>query len=123
MKPTKEQLILSLKGFAMGTADIVPGVSGGTVALITGVYDNLINSISSVNKDFVKLLIGFKIREALIHLNAAFLFPLLAGIFVAIIGMSKIMHFFQFHFGAQRPLCSEHRDLYARSTETSMLGA
>jgi len=94
MKPTKEQLILSLKGFAMGTADIVPGVSGGTVALITGVYDNLINSISSVNKDFVKLLIGFKIREALIHLNAAFLFPLLAGIFVAIIGMSKIMHFF-----------------------------
>lgn len=81
------------KGFAMGTADIVPGVSGGTVALITGVYDTLIKSISSVDKEFVSLLVKFEIKSALRHINIGFLAPLLAGILVAIVSMAKILHF------------------------------
>lgn len=94
MKLKKDQVMLGLKGFSMGMADIVPGVSGGTVALITGVYDDLIKSISSVNKDFITLLFKFKIREALEHLNFKFLFPLVAGILTAVISMSRVMHYF-----------------------------
>jgi putative membrane protein len=94
MKITKDQLILGLKGFGMGMADIVPGVSGGTIALITGVYDDLIKSISSVNKDFIKLIFQFKIKEALSHLNFSFLLPLLIGIALAFITMSRVMHYF-----------------------------
>jgi putative membrane protein len=89
----KGQGVLALKGFAMGVADIVPGVSGGTIAFITGIYDDLLESISKVNKDFVKLLLGMKIKEALLHINFPFLFPLLSGIFSAIILMSRVMHF------------------------------
>lgn len=90
----KEHIQTALKGFAMGIADIVPGVSGGTIAFITGIYDTLLNAISSVNKDFIKLLFSFKIKEALVHINASFLIPLFMGIAIAIISMSKIMHFF-----------------------------
>lgn len=93
LKFNREQLIIVLKGFAMGIADIVPGVSGGTVAFITGIYDQLLESISSVNKDFVKLLLSFKIKQALIHIQFQFLFPLLVGIFSAILLMSKLMHY------------------------------
>jgi putative membrane protein len=94
MKMTKDQLILGLKGFGMGMADIVPGVSGGTIALITGVYDNLIKSISSINKDFFKLVLSFKVKEALNHLNISFLLPLLIGIALAFVTMSRVMHYF-----------------------------
>jgi putative membrane protein len=68
-----------LKGFAMGAADIVPGVSGGTVAFITGIYDELLESIARVDKTFVKLLFSFKIKEALEHVNYKFIIPLLVG--------------------------------------------
>lgn len=89
---------LMLKGFSMGVADIVPGVSGGTIALITGVYTRLIESISRVNKDFVKLIINLKIKQAMGHIDAAFLFPLLAGIALAIISMSRIVHYLLEHY-------------------------
>lgn len=85
--------ILLLKGFAMGLADIVPGVSGGTIAFITGIYDELLKSISSVNKEFVKLLVQFKIKEAFHHINGLFLFPLLAGVASAILLTSRLMHY------------------------------
>lgn len=89
----KEHSPTVLKGFAMGIADIVPGVSGGTIAFITGIYDNLIKSISSVDKTFVSLLLKFKIKDAFNHLNGSFLVPLFIGIFAAIISMSKVMHY------------------------------
>ncbi len=87
------KLLIGLKGFAMGLADIVPGVSGGTVAFITGIYDELLKSISSVNKDFLKLLFAFKLKDALNHINFSFLAPLLAGILAAIVLASRLMHF------------------------------
>lgn len=89
----KEQMILSLKGMAMGIADIVPGVSGGTIAFITGIYDQLVESISLVNKDFVKLLIQFKIKQALAHIHFQFLFPLMGGIFTSLILGARLMHY------------------------------
>lgn len=52
----KDYLIISLKGLAMGAADAVPGVSGGTIAFISGIYEELINSISNINADLIKSL-------------------------------------------------------------------
>ena len=86
-------LKLLVKGFAMGVADIVPGVSGGTIAFITGIYSTLIESISSVNVLFLKKILNFKFQEAYGHINGAFLVPLLIGILIAIISMSRLMHF------------------------------
>lgn len=89
----KQQLSLVLKGFAMGLADIVPGVSGGTIAFITGIYQQLVECISLVDKKFVNLLLQLKIKAALSHIHFQFLFPLLCGILSAIILMSRFMHF------------------------------
>ena len=52
----KDYAVLTLKGMAMGAADVVPGVSGGTIAFIAGIYDELINSIKSINMHSLKLL-------------------------------------------------------------------
>ena len=49
----KEATILYVKGLIMGTADLVPGVSGGTVAFVTGIYDKLLEAIASVDKSFL----------------------------------------------------------------------
>jgi putative membrane protein len=98
MKIDKKQIALGLKGFTMGVADIVPGVSGGTIALITGVYDDLIKSISSVDKEFIKSLFRFEVMKCLEILNYKFLFPLLFGVFTALITMSKVMHYFMNEF-------------------------
>jgi len=87
------KVLIGLKGLAMGLADIVPGVSGGTIAFITGIYDELLKSISSVNKDFIKLLLGLKFKEALNHINISFLAPLLAGVLSAIVLASRLMHY------------------------------
>jgi putative membrane protein len=56
MRGFKEYLILYLKGIGMGAADVIPGVSGGTIAFISGIYDELISSIKSVNIKALKLL-------------------------------------------------------------------
>ena len=58
----KDYLVIGLKGMAMGAADVVPGVSGGTIAFISGIYEELLGSISNVNFDLLKTLKqdGFK---------------------------------------------------------------
>ena len=94
-------LFLFLKGFAMGIADIIPGVSGGTIAFITGVYDDLIDSVSSVNKELFKKLFKFQFKEVLFHVNASFLAPLLCGIATAILTMSRVVHFCLEHYPTQ----------------------
>lgn len=67
-------------GIAMGAADVVPGVSGGTMAFILGIYDELLASIKSFNFTLVKLLLAFRIRDAFFHVNAPFLIAVLGGI-------------------------------------------
>lgn len=98
MKISKNQFAVFCKGFAMGMADIVPGVSGGTVALITGIYDRLIESISLVNKEFLKYIFRFQFKEGLRHINIDFVLPLGLGILMAIVSMAKIMHYFMEHY-------------------------
>jgi putative membrane protein len=81
------------RGFAMGMADIIPGVSGGTIAFITGIYTQLIDSLANLNTTFFKLLLSFKIKDALAHINGEFLIPLFVGIGSAIILTSHSIHY------------------------------
>ena len=64
--------LLLLKGIAMGAADVVPGVSGGTVAFIVGIYEELINSIKSINPTNLKLLFTFPIDAFMKAIHANF---------------------------------------------------
>ena len=85
IKSIKEYLIVSLKGFAMGVANVIPGVSGGTVAFITGIYEKLISSIKRVaSKDFIKKLLTFKIKEILTDQAVLFLIALAIGVIPAL---------------------------------------
>lgn len=78
-----------LRGFAMGSADVVPGVSGGTIAFITGIYEELLNSIRMVGQpQFWRAVIGLQIGEALRLVNFTFMVTLLAGIATAIITLA-----------------------------------
>ena len=74
----------------MGAADVVPGVSGGTIAFIVGIYEELINSIKSINIASFKLLFSFKIKEFLSKINASFLCSVLFGIIISILTLSRV---------------------------------
>lgn len=87
----KEAPFLALKGFLMGSADIVPGVSGGTMALIVGIYERLINAIKSVNGNFLKLFFTFKWKEAFKEIHIFFLVFLFFGIFSALAFFTKVV--------------------------------
>lgn len=75
----------------MGMADVVPGVSGGTIAFISGIYEELLDSIKSVNLAALKLLLRFRLAEFWKHINGAFLLPVLLGIGTAIFSLAKLM--------------------------------
>ncbi|MEM6845071.1 MAG: DUF368 domain-containing protein [Bacteroidota bacterium] len=84
---------LFLKGVAMGGADVVPGVSGGTLAFITGIYERLLDAISSVNKEALQYVLKFRWRALWKHVDGSFLLPLLSGIALSIFTLAKIIHF------------------------------
>jgi putative membrane protein len=92
VRSIKEYFVLLLKGIAMGSADVVPGVSGGTIAFITGIYDELLNSIKSVDGTAFKLLFQFKLKEFWSHINGSFLLTLVVGIGASLISLAKVIH-------------------------------
>lgn len=83
--------VLALKGCAMGMADVVPGVSGGTIAFISGIYEELIESIRSIDLQALKLLGHGRIAECWHHINGRFLLPVFAGIAVAVFSLARLM--------------------------------
>lgn len=87
----KDYAVLTLKGMAMGAADVVPGVSGGTIAFIAGIYDELINSIKSINMHSLKLLFTGKIAAFWKAVNGNFLFALLLGIAISVFSQAKLI--------------------------------
>lgn len=87
----KDYAVLTLKGMAMGAADVVPGVSGGTIAFIAGIYDELINSIKSINMHSLKLLFTGKIAAFWKAVNGNFLFALLLGIAISVFSLTKLI--------------------------------
>lgn len=93
-RTVKEGLLLFAKGLGMGSADIVPGVSGGTIALITGIYEQLLRAIQSVNMEAVTLLLKGDFKKALSVIHSRFLFILLAGIGAAVVSLARLMHYF-----------------------------
>ncbi|MCB0397016.1 MAG: DUF368 domain-containing protein [Flavobacteriales bacterium] len=89
----KNYLIIGLKGMAMGAADVVPGVSGGTIAFISGIYERLMNAIKAVNKNTITLLFKGKIKEVWEQLDGFFLVSLVAGIGASVLILSKRITF------------------------------
>ena len=75
----------------MGAADIVPGVSGGSIALITGIYEELLSSINSFNGENLRLLLKFEFKAFFQAVNGAFLLSLLLGIMTSIFSLSKLI--------------------------------
>ena len=101
-------LRLLLTGFAMGIADLIPGVSGGTMAFILGIYEHLLAAIKAFNVDLLRLIGRLRWREALARVPWGFLIPLGLGIGVAVISMARVMRYllenqpvllFSFFFG------------------------
>ena len=87
----KHYLIITLKGIAMGAADVVPGVSGGTIAFISGIYEELLTSISAINWQTIKTLKSDGIKGVWKAINGNFLLALLSGIFISIISLAKLI--------------------------------
>ncbi|GAP70954.1 uncharacterized membrane protein [Bacteroidales bacterium 6E] len=93
MRSIKDYLMITLRGMAMGAADVIPGVSGGTIAFITGIYEELINSIKSINPASLRLLLHGKIKDFWGAINGNFLISLVAGIFISILSLAKLMEY------------------------------
>jgi putative membrane protein len=86
-----QYLVISLKGMAMGAADVVPGVSGGTIAFISGIYEELLGSISSINFTLLKKLKNEGFNAVWKAVNGNFLLALIIGIFISIASLAKII--------------------------------
>jgi putative membrane protein len=84
-----QYLMLSVKGVAMGAADVVPGVSGGTIAFITGIYEELIESLNNINLGAVKVLFKNGVKAFWKHINGTFFLFLFGGIIVSVFSLAK----------------------------------
>ena len=89
---------VTFKGICMGAADVIPGVSGGTIAFLMGIYSELLDSIKSVNGEAFKLLLKGKIAAFWKHVNGNFLASLFAGILISVLSLAKLMKYLlEFH--------------------------
>ncbi|MBN7814282.1 DUF368 domain-containing protein [Algoriphagus pacificus] len=91
MNLIKKYFLNYLKGMAMGAADIVPGVSGGSIALISGIYGRLLDSINSFNGENLKLLLKFEFKQFYKAVNGTFLLSLFLGILTSIFTLSNLI--------------------------------
>ena len=90
--------ILTLKGIAMGAADVIPGVSGGTIAFITGIYEELLLSIKSIDLAALKLLFTGKFKAFWQKINGNFLLAVVLGIAISIFSLAKLMTWLLAHY-------------------------
>lgn len=92
---SKKQLLgITLRGMAIGAADVVPGVSGGTIAFISGIYEELIHSISSINLKALKILRKEGIKPFWKHINGTFFVALLLGIAISVLTLANLVTYF-----------------------------
>ncbi len=87
----KDYIKLGIKGFCMGASDVIPGVSGGTMAFILGIYEELIKAIRSFDAKFIRLLISFRIKEAFEHTKWKFVLPIFIGILTAVFTLARLL--------------------------------
>ena len=99
-----EMIKIFLRGLLMGTSDIMPGISGGTIALITGIYDKLIGSISNIKLMFLKPLLKGDLKEfkkqLLEEIDFKFFIPLGLGIAIAMLLMASIINYLLGNYAA-----------------------
>lgn len=89
---------VAFKGACMGAADVIPGVSGGTIAFIMGIYGELLDSIKSINGEAIKLLFSGKFAPFWKHVNGTFLASLFAGILISVFSLARLMKYLlEFH--------------------------
>ncbi|MFO7843283.1 MAG: DUF368 domain-containing protein [Bacteroidales bacterium] len=86
-------ILFFLKGFAMGAANVIPGVSGGTIALITGVFERIIDGIKSFNGKAFRLLLKGKIKEFIRYTDLYFLLSVFVGMVVSVVTLAKLLAF------------------------------
>jgi putative membrane protein len=87
-----------LRGSAMGAANIVPGVSGGTIALLTGIYARLIQAVRSLNREGLKLFFTGKWKKFWSHMDGTFLFALFCGIVFSILTLARGLSWILEHY-------------------------
>ncbi|MFC2107524.1 DUF368 domain-containing protein, partial [Bacteroidota bacterium] len=86
-------VFLLLKGMAMGAANVIPGVSGGTIALITEIFERLINAIKSFNLHAIKLLFTGKIKDFIAYTDLYFLIAVFSGVVIAIVTLARLFDY------------------------------
>jgi len=91
MRKLKDYLMVGVKGACMGAADVIPGVSGGTIAFITGIYDEFVGSIARIDAEAVRLLLKGRLRDFWAHINGWFLLSVVAGIGVSVVSLAGLM--------------------------------
>ena len=93
MKGLLKYIVTAVKGACMGAADVIPGVSGGTIAFIMGIYDEFVGSLASINMEAVKLLFSGKFKAFWKHINGSFLLSLVIGIGISVVALAGIMQY------------------------------
>ena len=88
---TLDYVFITLKSMAMGAADVVPGVSGGTIAFISGIYEELITSINNIDLSLIKMLRKDGIKAVWNKVNGNFLLALFVGIFISVLSLAKFL--------------------------------
>ena len=91
MNNLKKYLMVTLKGACMGAADVIPGVSGGTIAFIMGIYDEFVGSIASINAEAMKLLFKGQFKAFWKHINGTFLVSIVLGIGISVVLLAGLM--------------------------------
>ena len=91
MKGFAKNIMVAVKGACMGAADVIPGVSGGTIAFIMGIYDEFVGSLASVNGEAVRLLLKGQFKAFWKHINGSFLLSLVIGIGISVVVLAGLM--------------------------------
>ncbi|MFY9179018.1 MAG: DUF368 domain-containing protein [Venatoribacter sp.] len=91
-------ILLFLKGFLMGAVELIPGVSAGTIAFVTGIYTDLLDSIKSINLNALKTLKNEGIKAAWRAINGNFLLILGSGMLIALLSLSRLIQFLLTHY-------------------------
>ena len=91
MKNFLKYLTVGIKGACMGAADVIPGVSGGTIAFIMGIYDEFVGSIARIDAAAIKMLFSGRIRDFWKHINGGFLLSIVLGIGVSVVSLAGLM--------------------------------
>jgi putative membrane protein len=93
VRKLKDYIMLFLKGVGVGAANVIPGVSGGTIAFITNIYEELIHSLKSLDIKTIKMAFSFKWKELSEHINLPFLIVLFAGVGLSLISLGRLLKF------------------------------